>query len=189
MTRGTDPTLAAELQQPQVQIANLVEIRLDAADGGTQYHTDAPQDVSWNGNTYQRGRLLSVTVPDETTEVKTTNADIIITAVDQAEIQTLLGSSWIYRDVFIFRCALKNGALVGQPLIQFMGSLSDGALSENMDSGTSTVTWRADSQLSIFSRKNGRRTVNESQQTLFPGDRFFEFSQQVDIRVPWGVKK
>ena len=79
-------------------------------------------------------------------------------------------------------------ALVIDPVLIFEGRMDSPVISENPDSGNSTISISATNSWVDFERKTGRHTNHEEQQIHFAGDKGFEFASEIITDIVWGKK-
>ena len=187
--RGMSAEVLAEIGKDELYFFNLLEF---AWNEGTDYITDFPRDLEWDGNTYlSTGDLLSVPVISETLGIRVNTVSFTLSGVNQSNISKALSTNFIGLPITIYRGFFSTEApsvndIIEDPIILFKGYISAFSLSEDPVTGTSKLSWSAASHWSDFERKNGRQTNDRTHQELFPGDRFFEYAGQTVEDFKWG---
>ena len=74
--------------------------------------------------------------------------------------------------------------MVANPYTYFVGYISGYSVNETTTS--SKLTIKIANHWSNFEMKRGRRTNDNSQQILFNGDKFFEFTTAIISDIEWG---
>jgi hypothetical protein len=64
--------------------------------------------------------------------------------------------------------------------------MDEPTINDDPTRGNCSVTVSANSQLSDFLKRPGRRTNHAEQQIWFPGDMFFEFTSEQNKTIQWG---
>lgn len=157
-------------------------------DGSPTYITDAPRDISWNGNIYTGlGHFLGFSDIEETAELQVTSVTGTLSGVDQTYVSIFLSETYIDRTVNLYKAFLNNAeAVISDPVLIFSGRISGVSIDEDPESGQCTIAMDAASQWVDFERRPGRHTTDSEQQIYFPGDKGFEFASEVTKEVLWG---
>ncbi len=96
-----------------------------------------------------------------------------------------MNNEHIHRPVKIIRAYLTDtGSLVDNPYTIFLGYISGYNINETTTS--SRISINVANHWANFEMKKGRRTNDSSQQQIFAGDRFFEFSDSMMVDIEWG---
>lgn len=180
----TAAAIAASASQQQ-RIVYFVELYFSTIERATTWG----RNITWGGNTYLAGGNL-LTLPDieESVGIQSGSASIVLSGVNQSSIAIALTENFIDRRVVIMRGFIDvNDQIIIDPVIQFDGRIDSWSLAEDVDNGTSTITWVAASHWIDFERTSGRTTNDKEHQVLFPGDKFFEFSGET-VELSWGVR-
>lgn len=180
--RGASASVQTEWAKAANEPAHLFEVRLDAADGGTQYMTDSYRSVLWNGNTYGGfGHALGFSGLVETAEVRITDASLQISGVDQTWISILLSKQYIDRRLLIYKLFFNQATelLIVDPVNIHDGRLDEPRVDEDPASGKCVVTFKSRDQFADFERLSGRHTNPNDQNLWFPNDRAFDMNAQL----------
>jgi hypothetical protein len=185
MDRGADADVIAAIEADRNQVVHL--FRADFA-SGTVYATDSYRQLTWGGNTYlANGHLLSFAGVEESAELQVAQARFALSGVDQSLISVVLVENVIDRRVRVWTAFLDiDDAIIGEPVLIFDGRMDAPSIDEDPQGGTCTVSISASNQFADFNRRAGRRTNDSEQQTLFPGDRGFEYVSALTRSITWG---
>ena len=177
--------MLAEIAKEKVRMFHLVEFYFDSE---TIYFSMSYKDISWNGNTYlATGNLLNISDISEEVGLKVGAVSIKLSGVNQANIATALSEDYTDRPVKIYRGFLSEGYLIiSDPMLMFDGRIDSFSLSEDIETGTSTLTWDVPSHWADFEKQSGRRCNMEDQQLYFPDDKGFDFTSEIVKDLKWG---
>lgn len=181
MSRGLSSALKTKLASGSFGMAHLVKLELNT----TYYYTDSSSNFTLDTNEYtSNGFLKSIGSFKESSAMNIGSKTIVISAVDQTIVSDLLGNDYLHRPVTITRFILDDvHAVVGS--FQIYSGFVDG-MSISEDNSVSTIALSVANHWSDFERKTGRRTNTGSQAQFFPGDKAFEFADQVGKKLRWG---
>ena len=97
-------------------------------------------------------------------------------------------TNYIDREIEIYKAFLDSSeSLVSSPLLIFNGRLNNPSIKEDVDNGTSTLSFTASSLFVDFDKINARFTNNESQQSFFVGDTGMRYSSVIVKELNWGM--
>lgn len=115
MPRALTPSVLALLRHPQAEFVHLIEAEFS---GGTLRFTTGAQDVSWNGQTWTAiGGRLEIGAVSEDADLRGQGTELVLSAVDQAILATLLSNNYRGRPLRIWRAYLwQEDNLVGDSL-------------------------------------------------------------------------
>jgi len=181
MSRTVNSSTATELAKDAFEMAHLVTIDFDTP----VYLTDNPHDLTYDGDDYEAGgHLLQMSNVTESSDVRVGKYSLQISGVDQSYISILLSQSYINRQVLIYRAALNNNTIIGDPILLYNGRIDGFTIADGDNS--SDITISTASHWSDFEKKAGRKTNNNSQQIFFSGDLGFEFASSTVTDLKWG---
>ena len=185
MSRGLHSTLKTELATDHLDQIHLIQFTIGST---IYYRTTAYFDITYDGNTYTAGAdLLQIPTITESSTVSTSTVNFSLEGASQTFISLFLNNEHIHRPVKIIRGYLTDaGALVTNPYTIFLGYISGYGINETMT--TSRISVNVANHWANFEMKRGRRTNDNSQQQVFGGDKFFEFSNAMMIDIEWGKK-
>ena len=178
------PAVLTEIAKKQLRMVHFLELYFATVERACTWG----RHLTWGGNTYlATGSLLSLPDIDESVEMRSNSASIVLSGVDQASIAIALTENFIDKRVVIRRGFIDPAdQLIIDPVIKFDGRIDSWGLAEDADDGTSTITWLAASHWVDFERTAGRTTNDKEHQVIFPGDKFMEFAAET-IDLKWGV--
>lgn len=181
MSRSVHASVISELAKDAFEMAHLIKI-----DFATPvYLTDNAYTLSHDGNVYDAGgHLLQIGNVQETSDVRVGKFNIQLSGVNQSYISVLLGQDYINKQVLIYRAALNNNTIIGDPILLYDGRIDGFTIADGDNS--SEITLSTASHWSDFDKKAGRKTNNNSQQMFFAGDLGFEFSSSSVADLKWG---
>ena len=181
MSRTVNSSTATELAKDAFEMAHLVKIDFDTP----VYLTDNAHDLTYDGDDYDAGgHLLQMSNVTESSDVRVGKYSLQISGVDQSYISILLSQSYINRQVLIYRAALNNNTIIGDPILLYDGRIDGFTIADGDNS--SDITISTASHWSDFEKKAGRKTNNNSQQIFFSGDLGFEFASSTVTDLKWG---
>lgn len=184
MSRGLSATIQTYLaNQSQIRIL-LIDI---ATPSSTIYYTTAPFDVDYSGNTYQaQANFLGISNIEENAELVITSCQLVISAIEVANITTYAKSSIINKTVIIRSAYLDptNNSIVGTPIVSFKGKITGYTVSDA--DVTATIALEVSSVFANFDKTNGRYTNEGSFQREHPQDRGMEFAHEGLADIKWG---
>ncbi len=181
MSRTVHSSTATELAKDAFEMAHLVKIDFDTP----VYLTDNAHDLTYSSQSYDAGgHLLQMGNVTESSDVRVGKYSLQMSGVNQAYVSVLLGQNYINRQVLIYRAALNNGVIVGDPILIYDGRIDGFTITDQKDS--SDITISTASHWSDFEKKAGRKTNNNSQQIFFSGDLGFEFASSTVTDLKWG---
>lgn len=183
MSRGLSTAFKTLLQGQSFQLAGLVE--LEGADGVTYRYTDAANDITYDGNTYEaQGNFLSFGETEENTEVIVTKLSMSISALDSANITKFAASAIINKPVTMRLAYVDSGTVYA--VIIFKGKVSGYSVQDAK--ATATINLEIASNFANFERINTRMTNIGSWQQQNPTDWTMEFAYQDISDISWGKK-
>ncbi len=185
MDRSSTSAFQTEIAKLQNQPVHLLSVHFDDE---VVYMNDGYKDIVYNSNTYQSvGHFMAFSDIEEAAEVMVSTMTLSLSGVDQTWVSKVLNKEYIDRTVKIYTAFLDSAqALVVDPILIFEGRMDQPMISEDVDSGQSTVSVSATNAWVDFSRKTGRHTNHEETQIHFSGDKGFEFSSEIVADVIWG---
>ena len=121
MSRTLNHEIVSSIASGQFRYCDLIEIQWDADDGGTDYLTNAQQDISYGGNTYTANAFfLGMADVQESSALNTGELNLTLGGSDQTYISLILGgASYIDRKVLIQRLFIPDdfiGTSISSPI-------------------------------------------------------------------------
>ena len=184
MSRGIHADVVTELAKDSFNMAHLVTIDFSTTVNLTDYRHDLVENsVTYSASSY----LLGMGGVSESTEAQVGSINIQLSGVGSAYVAILLSENYIDRKVSIKRVLLDDsGVIIGDSFLIYEGRI-DGYSIEDTESD-SVVVLAVASHWADFSRVNGRRTNDNSQQAAFNGDLGMEFASEIIKDIKWGRK-
>lgn len=176
---------------PKATYVHLIQLNVPTDNNGgftSVYMTNAYRDVVWSGDTYLRlGHLLSIGKITEDLNVNTNSTSITLAGADQTFISSYLSYPGFSHMVSVMVGGMSNdGSFLYSPLIIFQGFIDSYSISEDSNSGTSTLTLKATNHFSAFNRQSGRRLNDDDQRSLYPDDRGLMYTGELIDELRWG---
>ena len=175
---------------------SLIEVFLVSIEttSGTNYFTSAPFDIEYNSQSWlAQGDFLTISEGQETAELQIHSVNIILSAVDVANVTTYGTSDIINKNVEIYRAFLDpvtlqlNGDSSGDAVfLAFKGKIAGYQISNNVN--TADIQIQVSSQFINFTRKAGRRSNLVSFQREHPQDKSMQYSHETLTDIFWGRK-
>lgn len=160
----------------------------DFASGAVRVCTHT-QDISYGGNTFTGlGNVIGMEEIRETGQVEATGAVFHLQNVPAAVLDKAIEAGYRRRrcSLYVGMLDLTTRALIADP-VEFRYLMDVMTITEGAD--TFSIKLKVESRLVDLQRPRELRQTNECQQSIFPGDRFFEFVprlQNVELVVGGG---
>ena len=182
MDRGASAAFLAELERDGSSPCFLVSVALDTP----VYLTSAWRSVSFGGNEYvANGHFLGISGIVETAKLQINDVTLSVSGVDRAWVAVATDEATINRQVKIYKAFTDyNSRTVSSPILIFDGKLDKISIRDN--GKTTTLSVSAVSNFADFDRRAGLHTNMIEHQIFFSGDKFFEFSKQLNRSDKWG---
>jgi hypothetical protein len=186
MDRDSTAAFQTEIVKSANRPCHLVQIVFDSE---TLYMSDAFKNISYGGNTYiGASDLLSFSDIEEAVVVIVSKITVSLSGVDKTWISKILSQDYIDRTVKIYTAFLDTSFdLIADPVLIFEGRIDEPAITEEWESGKSTVSVGCTNAWVDFTRNTGRHTNHEEQNIRFSGDKGFEFASEIVKDIRWGV--
>lgn len=185
MDRGSTEQFQTEIVKSQNMPVHLVSVHLDDF---TLYMNDSYKTITYQDNDYLAvAYLLGFSDIEESAELIVSSMTLSLSGIGQEMVSLVLNEKYINREVRVSTGFLNKDTqvLINNPVLIFNGRIDTPTISEDPDGGTSTVSISATNAWVDFTRQTGRHANNEEQQTLFPGDKGFEFAAQNVSDLVW----
>jgi len=179
-------TAAADtaLQRPTVLPAVLIALRFS---GGWVRLWTGLGDLTWNGDVFTgAGDLLGLSTIEETAEVRSVGVTLTLSSLPASAIALLDGEAWQNREARIWLALFDadGTTMVEDPVPLLRGRMDQMTHSEGT---TATVALSIESRLADLERARVRRYTDADQQDEHPGDRAFEFVEDManGVDISW----
>jgi hypothetical protein len=174
MTRAMDSLLSTQLDAPQVTFATFAELEFDfPLRLWSGYGSIVWQDVEWLGN----GWLRPIKAINENADLTAAGVQVELGGAASEAIAMILRSAIHARQCRIYIGAMWDLGFLGNPLLVFAGRFST---AEFNDTGTeSTIALQYESKLITLRNSSDLKFTDAAQQDIYPGDKGFEYVQQM----------
>lgn len=178
-------TLLNAMEQPNVSLVLAAEI--DFPSGVTRVHTGTGVVVI-NGQTFLGvGTLGDVGSVTEENSTSSSTMSMALSGLDMSLVGETLNEEVIGRNVVCYIAVMNVQGNVIAANILFEGFITDTALQAGQQNALSYVISNV---FERWSQGLPDRYTDESQQRLYPGDRFFRYiAQMAERSIFWGSKK
>ncbi|MFH1806823.1 MAG: hypothetical protein ABID63_18235 [Pseudomonadota bacterium] len=178
-----DPDLKGNLDSGVVSPVLLC--RIGSADGDLRCWTGWGT-LTWDGHDWVGiGDFGGVSEIEETTNIESTGPTYYMNGLGPdllGYVQDVMGRGF---PAELYVGAFANGALIGEPYPAQIGVTDQVEITDDGDSITAAVSTAGD--LITLARARVRRYTDADQQAIHPGDRGFEFVEQLqDVEIDWG---
>ena len=193
MARQLASSVQTKLGASSVFGVDLIELHLSTS----LYFTSSNIDLDFDSNTapdsgantyLAQGQFLYFGNIVESSDLRVGQVDLTFTAVDTTTVALLLNNNYMNKRVVIYRAILDSdySFTSDDVFTVFDGRIMNYSIRET--DSTATVTMTVASLFADFERKNGRRTNDASQQSVFSGDLGMNFSAEIVKDIKWGRK-
>lgn len=151
---------------------------------------DGYGDLSWDGKTWLgNGWFSGIGDVANDNDIKANNIDVTLSGVPLALVSLILTESrHSCRAAVYLGCFDAAGAIVADPYLLFEGALSAPRIDDSAQASQIVLTYEDD--LIVILKSKELRFNHETQQSLFPGDRGFEYVAGLQKWTGfWGYKE
>jgi len=183
--RGMTATMSAALSTNAIAIFHLYEGQFP---DGTVRLTDLPYAVDYNSETFTgAGGAIGFEPIEEVGGLQSNAVKVYFNACDASLLAVLQDQNLIDRTVIIRRGLLdSSNQVIADPFVIFEGKSDSLTLAEDVEKGSMTLALSCLDENADFNLVNCRKTNNQSQQQLFPGDKGFSFiAKSMDRILKW----
>lgn len=155
------------------------------------YLNNTAFDIDYNGNTYLgNGQLLSLGKIKQDIDIRVSNLDLILDAVDPSLVAILLGTPQHGRDVDISLVILHGDYSIAGTPIPMSSMIINGApsITDDPTKGKAIIKQKISSEFANWKQKGGIRTTPASLQRFAPDDTGFDFAAESGKEYKWGAK-
>ena len=178
-TTAVDTALAAEVIRP------CALVRLDFASGNVLVNSTA-STITYSAEDYLGvGDLGAIDTIEEAGSVQPTGIKLTLSGIPPSYLSIALGDDYQGRDVKIYTALLdESHQLIADPVLVFQGRMDYMSIAM---AETATITITAENHLANWNRPRVRRFNDKDQQDKYPGDKGFEFVEQmIETEILWG---
>jgi hypothetical protein len=187
MARAMEAAVLAALTASTVHPCYLFEIELASS---TLNYWTGNTSLSWNSKTWlANGYINDVGRVRENGDLSAEGIEVSFVGEPSALIAIHLNEVRQNKPAKVYLGFLTEArAIIVSPIVYFSGRVDTSRLEDNVDEAT--ITFAIESALIDLMRPRDLRYNHESQQSLYPGDMFFEYVEQLqDAHFLWGRKK
>ena len=155
------------------------------------YLSNTAFDIQYNGNTYLgNGQLLNLGKIKQDIDIRVSNIDLMLDAVDPSLVAILLGTPQHGRDVDISLAILNSDYSIAGTPIPMSSMIVNGApnITDDPSKGKAIIKQKISSEFANWKQKGGIRTSPASLQRFAPGDTGFDFAAESGKEYKWGSK-
>lgn len=180
MTRIIGASMLTDLGQPAAAKTEFIELQFGA---GTRRITTAPQNITWNGFTWQAvgGQLELEALPDSTDE-RGQGVGMTLSGVDLTLLGDILAEQYRGRPCSIWYAHINaSGQVVTDPVLMFSGWMNDPWGVEevrNPEGGSVTIRTRISSRFATWRQRRGFQMTVESHSAALAGLGFLTAGQR-----------
>ena len=181
MPRSLSTDLQTQVSAQQTKIAFLVELNLSTVIRLTDFY----RDVTYNSESYEAGgSFLSVDSTTETGQLEVNEISLGFSNVTDQVRSLVQDGSFNNKKVEIYLAYFDvNEDLVGA-VNYFTGNIRNVSIQENIENSILTMT--VASHWANWNLTKGRHYSDESQKSVYSGDRGLEYATQTKSDVRWG---
>jgi len=181
MPRSLSTALQTQVSAQQTKTAFLVELNLSTVIRLTDFY----RNVSYDSNVYEAGgSFLTVDTTTETGQLQVNDIDLSFSNVTDQVRQLVRNGAFTDKVVNIYIAYFDvNEDIVGA-INYFTGQIKNVNITENIDSSILNMT--VASHWANWNLTKGRHYSDESQQSVYSGDRGLEYATQTKSDVRWG---
>jgi len=187
MARGISPAARAAANAKVVRPAAFIELNFDSGPWRTWTGTG---EIVVGGQIYiGTGAMLTLQLPAETADLTANPLQASITGLDEEMVALALAEPYQGRVATIRQGFFgPDNQPVAPPDVWTRARLDVMDIDEAGDTSTLNIT--AETKLRDLRRPIGLLYTPEDQETLFPGDRFFQYVPTIaDAQVYWGNRE
>jgi hypothetical protein len=185
--RDMSSGLVTETEKNTVTYYEILEIAV----GAGYYISNAPFDISYDGNTYiSMGGLISADSIEENIGFEIERLAVTIGGIDplpgdtEPFIEKILTLDYVDRPLIITRVYYSQGSQVGGVQL-YNGYINSAGVERALGEQGVVVRIESSNNWTDFARVNGRQTNDNSQQAVFSGDLGMEYCKEMQKQVEW----
>ncbi len=155
------------------------------------YLTNAPVDITYNGNIYLgNSKVLKMGKLVQTSDLRINAITLEFDAAEPSLTSLFLNNSQVARAVEIYYAILNDDySIAGTPILMERRSIDgDPAITDNPKTGKAVLKIKASTDWANSKATNGRATTPERQHQEFPNDTGFDYAPMASKEIKWGRK-
>ncbi len=167
-----------------------IEIKLNDGNGGFDVLRIAtsPFDVVLNGDVYTAtGDVLEISKSESTGEISKTGLNLKMTGIDPTFQTHLDAGGFIRAPITILTCLVPDGSNVVTVYEYYHRGFCDTPLTQvDYDTGTLTISLETNNVFTDIDKiPNLLRSSMASHSSRHPGDKFYQYTADVDVEETW----
>lgn len=186
MSRQFSPASLAAFNLPYVTVLTFVKMEFAAE---TVYVHNGIGTYTWGGFDWLGvGSLGAVSTLEEGSEVSPYSITLTLSALDATLSGQALNEDYFMRPVTVYVGVLSaDDELLNDPLPMWAGFMDVMSITAGQEgSSGDQIVVTCESELAAFDRSANLRYTNQTQQRLYPSDRFFEFMPRIEnLKIKW----
>ena len=181
MPRSLSTALQTQVSAQQTKTAFLVELNLSTVIRLTDFY----RDVTYDSNSYEAGgSFLAVDTTTETGQLQVSDINLGFSNVTNQVRQLVRNGAFTDKVVNVYVAYFDvNEDIVGA-INYFTGQIKNVNISETLENSLLSMT--VASHWANWNLTKGRHYSDESQQSVYSGDRGLEYATQTKSDVRWG---
>jgi len=149
------------------------------------YYTNHATDLSYDGNTYlSNGILMKFSDVTKDQSMKVGSYTLELSNVETTIANAYISTSFRGYAAEILLAIMENGAIVGDPIILFKGTVDTWGVQETLNS--SSLQLKLTSHWASYNQKAGQYTNDSLHQQIHSGDDFFKYAHEDKENIGWG---
>jgi hypothetical protein len=181
MPRSLSAGLQTQVSAQQTKTAFLVELNLSTVIRLTDFY----RDVTYDSNSYEAGgSFLAVDTTTETGQLQVSDINLGFSNVTNQVRQLVRDGAFTDKVVNIYIAYFDENELLVGAINYFTGQIKNVNISETLEDSLLSMT--VASHWANWNLTKGRHYSDESQQSVYSGDRGLEYATQTKSDVRWG---
>ena len=182
-SRGMSASMLSEIVKQETHHFHAVHLETDPG----LYITTCYKQLSFGSQTWSPlGQLLKVPTINESISINANTVSLKLSGFNQSMIAAVLAHNLINQNVKIYLGFLNSSSsVIDSPLQIFDGKVSDWSIVEDSSKGSSVVDINLTSHWVDFEKTSGRRTNDQDQQSIHPGDDGMRHTSQIIKDLEW----
>lgn len=184
MSRSITAAMLAALAAESTAVALLVELQFGS---GTVRLNSLDYDLTWSGQTWLgAGRVGRVSAVEESEAIQAYGVTLSLSGVDASLLAIALGEDYQGRTVRMWFAAFDAAyVVIDDPVLVYRGRMDTMRVRAGQNA---SIELTCEGRLADFERARVRRYNSADQQTVYPGDKFFDYAPQLAAgqAIWWG---
>ncbi len=181
MPRSLSTALQTQVSAQQTKTAFLVELNLSTVIRLTDFY----RNVSYDSNSYEAGgSFLTVDTTAETGQLQVSDINLGFSNVTNQVRQLVRNGAFTDKVVNVYIAYFDDDETLVGAINYFTGQIKNVNISETLEDSLLSMT--VASHWANFNLTKGRHYSDESQQSVYSGDRGLEYATQTKSDVRWG---